>query len=138
MTLTVSWRSALPVKQALVRGQVGVDARIPPEQQQFLAQSEPFYVVAVSSFPRQFSRLAQDPAVMTETVLNRKNKDPISPDDIRIFRDGESVVVMYFFPKTDVIALDDKDVEFITKLGQIEIKKKFKLKNMVFGDQLTL
>ena len=46
MTLTVSWRSALPVKQALVRSQIGVDAPISLEQQQFLAQLEPLYVVS--------------------------------------------------------------------------------------------
>ena len=94
-----------------------VDAQIPTTDQQFLAQPEPLYVVSVSGFPKQFARLAQDPAVMTEMVLKRKNKDPISPDDIRIFADGESVVVMYFLPKTDATALDDTDVEFITELG---------------------
>ena len=30
-------------------------------------------------------------------------------------------------PRTDPITLEDKDVEFITKLGPLEIKKKFKL-----------
>ena len=38
----------------------------------------------------------------------------------------------------DVITLDDKDVEFVTKLGGVDVKKKFKLADMVFGDQLAL
>ena len=76
--------------------------------------------------------------MMTEVVLKRKNKDPISPDDIRIFADGESVVVMYFLPQTDATALDDTDVEFITELGQTEVKKKFELKDIVLAGQLAL
>ena len=45
---------------------------------------------------------------------------------------------MYRFPKTDAITLDDRDVEFVTKLSGIDVKKKFKLKDMVFDDQLAL
>ena len=138
MRLTVTWRSALPVKQATVRRKAGLDVPIPSADQQFLARHEPQYVVSVSGFPKQFARLAQDPAVRTETVLERKNMDPISPDDIRIFRDGDSVMVMYFFPRTNAIALGDKDVEFVTTLAQTEVKKKFKLEDMVFAGQLAL
>ena len=76
-----------------------------------------------------FARLAHDPAVRTETVLKRKHMDPISPDDIRIFGDGDSVMVVYFFPRTNAIALGDKDVEFVTTLAQTEVKKKFKLED---------
>ena len=49
-----------------------------------------------------------------------------------------SVVVLCYFPRTDAITLEDKDVEFITKLGPMEIKKKFKLEDMVFGGHLAL
>ena len=52
--------------------------------------------------------------------------------------DGESVMVVFVFPKTDAIALDDQEVEFITKLGETEVKKKFKLKDLVFAGQLAL
>ena len=73
MRLTVTWRSALPVKQATVRRKAGLDVPIPTADQQFLARHEPQYVVSVTGFPKQFARLAQDPAVRTETVLKRKN-----------------------------------------------------------------
>ena len=64
--------------------------------------------------------------------------DPISPDDIRIFEDGDSVMVVYFFPRTNAIAFGDRDVEFVTTLAQTEVKKKFKLEDMVFAGQLAL
>jgi len=34
--------------------------------------------------------------------------------------------------------LEDKDVEFIAKVGPMEFKKKFKLAEMVMGGKLTL
>ena len=77
--VTVSWIAALPVKQAQVRSEIGIDVRIPPESQALLSQIEPYYVVSVSELPRPFVRLAQDiPAVVAEAELKRKNKEPIS------------------------------------------------------------
>ena len=123
MTLTVSWRSALPVKQAVVRSQIGVDAPIPLEQQQFLAQVEPLYVVTVAGFPQQFARMAQNrDALMAETILERQDKEPISPEDVGVFvENGETIVIQYLFPRDDEITLEDKDVEFVAKLGQLEV-----------------
>ena len=140
-TVTVSWIRALPVKQALVRSRIGINAAIPPEGQELLWKTEPYYVVSVSELPRLFGALSQDiPAVLAETELKRRNKEPISPDSVRFFQNDpdRSIQVMYWFSKIDPITLDDKDVEFVTKLGGIDIKKKFKLKDMVFGDQLEL
>ena len=140
-TVTVTWSSALPIKQALLRREIGIDARIPPDRQQLLTQDEPFYFVAVVGLPPPFASLAaMVDAVKAETMLKRKNQEPITPEEVRIFGDGaeQSVRIMFRFPKTDAITLDDKDVEFITKLGDTDVKKKFKLKDMIFGDQLAL
>ena len=140
MTLTVSWRSALPVKQALVRARVGADARIPLGQRQFLAQLEPFYVVSVGGIPRHFARMAQDrDALLAETILKREGKGSISAWDVEVFVEhGETVIFEYAFLRADAIIVDDQEAEFIPKLGPFEVKSKFKLEDMVFDDQLTL
>ena len=140
ITFTVSWRSALPVKQALVRTQVGLDVPIPREHQQFLTQPEPLYVVVVSGLPRQFARMAQNRnALIAETILKRQDRNPISPEDVVVFvENGETVTLQYHFSRDDEIILEDKNVEFITKLGQVEAKQEFKLEDMVFAEQLAL
>ena len=138
LDLTISWRSALPFKLALVREGIGIDARIPREQQEFLAKDEPFYVVTVSGFPRRFAQIAERGMLTPETMLKREETDPIGSDDIRVVSHDGTVVVLCFFPRTDPITLDDKDVEFILTMGPLEVKKKFKLKDMVFGGDLTL
>ena len=76
-----------------------------------------------------------------DAVLHQKrqDKDPISPEDLVVFvENGETVTLQYHFPRDDEITLEDKDVEFITKLGQVEVKQKFKLEDMVFAEQLAL
>jgi len=46
--------------------------------------------------------------------------------------------MMYSFSKEHAIELDDKEVEFTTKRGPMEIKKKFRLKDMVYHGKLAL
>ena len=138
---TSTWASALPIKQATVRQAFGLDAPISAEGQQVLDRPEPAYVVTVTDLPMAFSWLSGAGDVLkAETMLARKDKAPIAPVDVRLFNSAQtqSLTLVIQFPRTDPITLDDKDVEFITKLGTDEIKKKFKLADMVFADQLAL
>jgi hypothetical protein len=50
----------------------------------------------------------------------------------------QSVDVVYLFPRTQPIESDDKEVEVVLKLGEIEAKKKFSLKDMVYNGKLQL
>ena len=139
--VTITWASALPIKQASVRKASGLDAPISAEGQQVLDRPEPFYVVTVSELPMAFSWLAATSDVLkSETMLKRKDKAPIAPVDVRLFQNAatQSLTLVMQFPRTDPITLDDKDVEVVTKLGEDEIKKKFKLADMVFADQVAL
>ena len=139
--VTITWSTAMPIRQASVRKALGLDAAIPPEAQRELELDPPLYVVTLSGLPPTMRRLASTvPSMEAETMLKRKNKTPIAPQSVRLFRDNESqlISVVYQFPKTDPITSDDKDIEFITKLGTDELKKKFKLADMEFADQLAL
>lgn len=139
--LSVVWTSALPVKQALVRQAVGLGAPVPAESQQILDQSEPQYAVTIFGIPPSLAVLgSMRDTLMTETTLRRKNQAPIVPEDVRLFQNADDgmIRIIFLFPKTDVIELDDKDVELVTRLVDSEVKKKFKLEDMVFQDQLEL
>lgn len=139
ITLTVSWRSALPVKQALARSQAGVGSPIPPAQQAFLIQHEPLYVVSVSGIPRQFAEEIDRQALLAETTLVRKDKPPIIAEDVEpFFESDETVILEFAFLRDDPITLFDRDVEFSTTLGEIEIGRSFKLQDMMFGDALAM
>ena len=139
--VTITWKSALPIKQALARQAIGLDASLPLEHQQALERVEPFYAVTVSGLPPTFRWLAtRRDALKAMSMLGRKGSAPIAPESVRLFQDTQSqlISVEFLFPKTDAITLDDRDVEVITRLGNADVKKTFKLADMVFGDKLAL
>ncbi len=124
------------MKQALVRNQVGIDRPIPPDSQLLLERQEEFYIVSVSGLPLSSSRATG--TLKTETFLQREGHVPISPSSTIIQPVKDTLMLVFAFPRTDAITLKDKDVEFVTRLGQIEIRKKFNLKQMVFHGELEL
>lgn len=139
--LSVVWTSALPVKQALVRQAVGLGAPVPAESQQVLDQPEPLYAVTIFGIPPSLAVLgSMRDTLMAETELRRKDQEPIVPEDVRLFQNADDgmIRIIFLFRKTDLITLDDKDVELVTRLVESEVKKKFKLEDMVFQNQLEL
>jgi hypothetical protein len=69
------------------------------------------------------------------TYLSRNGRATIFPDKVERDPDG---TILFTFPKTTPISLDDKEVEFVSRLGPLEIKRKFKLKDMVYQGRLEL
>ncbi len=141
--IAIAWTSALPIKQALVRRAIGQGAAVPPESQQALDLVEPYYAVTLFGLPPALRILgSMRDALMTDTLLKLDEGEPIAPEDVRLFQDADTgmIRVLYLFPKTDAVTieLDDEEVEFITRLVDSEVKKKFKLENMVFQGQLEL
>jgi hypothetical protein len=72
------------------------------------------------------------------TLLKHGEKTPISPIQVEIGMVEKQVLIYFAFPKTEEIVLEDKDVEFVSKVGPAEFKKKFKLADMVVDSKLTL
>ena len=136
LKLTVSWRSSLPMKQALVRNQVGLDQPIPAESQLLLERRDDFYLVSLSGLPLSYSRATG--TLRTETFLRRDHLPPIPPSSTIIQPVKDTLMLVFAFPRTDPITVRDKDVEFVTKIEQIVIRKKFDVKRMVFHGELEL
>lgn len=139
--LTVRWQSALPVRQALVVTKFGREKADSEEARKILSQVMPGYIVTIVGLP---SGMAQMPAerlneiAKTGTSLRIKDKDPIPAQRAEAVT-REKVVDLYFiFPNTSPIVLEDKEVEFVASVGRIEVRRKFKLKDMMVGDKLEL
>jgi hypothetical protein len=52
--------------------------------------------------------------------------------------DGLGSGLIFYFSRLDDIGLNDKEVTFVTKLGPLEVKTKFVLKDMVYQGHLAL
>ena len=138
ITATVAWISALPVRQAIARLRAGVDAPVLPDDKR-LPEDEAFYVVAVAGMPTRVAQAASRNEVVDKTDLKSKRKEPIKPADIRIVPESkETVRVEFVFPRSNAITLDDKEVEFVTKIGAADITRKFTLADMMVRGRLAL
>jgi hypothetical protein len=138
ITTTVAWISALPIRQAIARLRAGVDAPVLPDDK-WMPEDEAFYVVAVAGMPTRVAQAGTLNEVLDKTALKSKGKVPIKPADIRIVPEStQTVRVEFVFPKVNAFALDDKEVEFVTKMGAADIARKFTLADMVIRGRLAL
>jgi hypothetical protein len=116
MKLTVRFRSALPIKQSLVKSSMGESTELTPDMQKFVDTAETHYIVAVDGLPQQLSRMGENTAALVGTaVLRRKGKDDIAAEKVEVTA-SEVTRFYYFFSRTEVIGPDDKEVEFFMKL----------------------
>ena len=95
------------------------------------------YAVSLIGFP---ARMAQrNPAgLRSNAVLKRKNHDPIVAESVSVRPGDPPDGLVFYFPRTDPITLEDKEVEFQLEFGHLKIKRKFKLKKMVYNGNLEL
>ncbi|HTV53501.1 MAG TPA: hypothetical protein VMI06_01140 [Terriglobia bacterium] len=157
ITATVRWQTALPVREALLR-RAGVTKTDDSEVAAKLTAPTPGYVIALLGLPERLptagsgrygrstdSDTNNDDSrdrdadmldrLKSATYLSRNNKATIFPEKVERDQDG---TVLFTFPKTTPISLDDKEVEFVTRIGSWDIKRKFKLKDMVYQGRLEL
>jgi hypothetical protein len=140
LTLTISWRTALPVRQAVARNKFPTDAATNPDARKMVDEDQKFYAIMVGGLPGRILRGGDKmkEMLLTNTSLSVKGKDPIAPTNVQTGGNEQRAVVVFMFPKTSPLSLDDKDVEFSTKLGPLVVKQKFHLKEMVFNNKLEL
>jgi hypothetical protein len=141
MTLTVCWRTALPVREALVTKKFGAEAATSPDAKKLLEVSQNFYGIVVTGLPARSINANSDKMkamVLQGTTLSVKGRDPIAASDLQTGGNERNAVVLFLFPKTSPLSLDDKEVEFTSRLGPLVVRQKFHLKEMVFNGKLEL
>jgi len=134
LKLVITWRSALPVRQALIRLPNG--ATNAAVDQLPLLEQPPSYVITLAGVPARYARATASAG--TTSFLRRGKKAPIALAQGGLQQGGATLTMIFAFPRTDPITLDDREVEFVTSIGTIEIRKKFTLKDLVFNGQLEL
>lgn len=137
----VRWQTALPVKQALVRMKFGEEAGTSAQAKQALEATDPVYLIVLEGLPARMAQMGEarlKETLQKSTMLRHGEKRPIAPTQIQVGLVEKTLLIYFAFPKTDAIVLEDKDVEFVSKVGPMEFKKKFKLAEMVVDGKLTL
>jgi hypothetical protein len=138
LPVTVRWDSALPVRQALLRSRLS-DHLAAGDSNENLSEPERDYIITViglvaSHQSRDAERVEKE--LMGAAKLVRTGKAPIRPEKVRL--DASIGAIRVFFPRTDPISRDDKEVTFELKFGSIKVVKKFRLKAMTYKGKLEL
>src|SRR5262249_20777570 len=110
----------------------------PADAQQLLSKEQEEYIVVVSGVPARIARQLQESATLNSSTLKAGKKAPLSPKAVDFQTRTQSVDVLFVFPKIDPITLEDKEVEVDLKLGIMEAKRKFNLKDMIYNGKLEL
>ena len=133
LTLKISWRSALPMKEAVLnsRGITGAEA------QRTLGQEEKEYVIVVSGLPERLAATVRNSSQLQRSVL-KTGKRTIALAAADFQQRTQTVDLFLVFPRTEPLLVEDRDVEVIVQLGQLEARKKFNLKDMVYKGKLEL
>jgi len=128
--VNVRWESALPVMQAHAKLKQGDAAK--------LDEAPKDYVIAVvwPSQPGGVQDAQND--LKAASRLEVKGKDPVPAEDTLVKSDASGRTMLFLFPRTTPITLEDKEVDFVTQVGRLKIEHKFKLKDMVYHNQLSL
>ena len=153
----VTWTTALPMRQALIRQAVGLNGPLNKDAEAFVSLNPNLYMVAlqISGSPAAATYAAEAEEVRKETFLVRT--DGRAPLEAQVVEgraldksgnvisgpvaapiEGGSSVFVFQFSKGLALTMIDREVEFVTKVGNLTIKKKFKMKDMVYKGELAL
>lgn len=138
ISLNISWRTALPMRKAIIKSRMGNSQEVPADAQQLLSTEPQDYVVVVSGIPARLARLVQNPDLLNRSTLKIGKREPVLPRSVDFQTRTQTVEVYFSFPKMNPITLEDKEVEVDLKLGTMEAKRKFNLKELVYNGKLEL
>ena len=135
----VRWESALPILQAEKK-------EAPPEMAEF-------HILSVSGIPMiggraqssTGSQTSDDPEqkaqmedrVKDGTKIVPHGKDPVFAAKVELAQ-GERGTLIYFRRDAEPLTLERKEVAFELKVGSMEVKTKFNLKEMVYRGKLEV
>jgi hypothetical protein len=124
----IRWESALPIRQA--------------EKERSSEDAERFYIVgAIGDFPGSGS-VKDDPAAREQqqamlrefTKLERKGDSPLYLDRVLPGAAG----TLFYFSRLEPITAANKEISFSTRIGPLEMKARFLLKDMMYRGKLEL
>ncbi|MGP0070554.1 MAG: hypothetical protein ACLPWF_01290 [Bryobacteraceae bacterium] len=135
------WQSALPIREAFVRLKFGAEADKSAEAAKVLEQQDRPYEIVLSGAMGMF--LGGKPgdaakALSDVSFLSSSRTGDIKATQIQVGKPGKTMDVVFAFPRSMPFTIEDKEVEFTTKLGASNLKYKFKLKDMVVNGKLEM
>jgi hypothetical protein len=138
---TVRWESAKPIRDALKEPLPEAFANhyvISVSGLPFVARRRPAQGEKSDSQPSQAPTVEMLDRIKGLTYLEPKGKSPAQPGIVQP-APGDGRTLLFGFSKEILkLSADDKEVEFRTQFGPMQVKTKFALKDMVYRKELAL
>ena len=142
LPVLIRWQTALPVRQAQMRAKYGKEAATAPAAKKFLDQDPTLYVISVAGIPGALVTLGGTEnakrSIHDQTTLTAKGKPSVHPDAVEFVADGDNMDVLLAFPKTFPFTLADQEIDLASHIGTVDVKYRFRLKDMVVHGKLEL
>ena len=142
LPVLIRWQSALPVKQAILKARMGAEAATSQDAAKVLERQEQYYVIALSGIPARMLMGGGPDKLKSTIALKIAKLPPVAPLDVKVNAGQGMAEVYLLFPRSQpdahVITLDDKEVELVAQIGPLDVRRKFRLKDMVFEGKLEL
>jgi hypothetical protein len=143
----VRWVSSRTLREASVRGQVLQGRIAEVDADKSLPQATDDYELALVGTDMSLFSGADESTLRDKTYLiAKKSKEKVTASQVEIVRasDGQRVnAIVFHFPKKRasgdaVISADEKELKFVSREGNVEIKVTFDLQKMVDPQGLDL
>jgi hypothetical protein len=129
----VRWESALPIREANHN-----QSKDDPAANYILKVTGDLPMLSLASNDETESEYAQRLDNLKQFTKLEKKGEPIYLDNLRHEGKGDNEGTLFYFVRNDLITLDDKTVTFVTRLGPIDVKVKYTLKDMLYQGKLAL
>ncbi len=140
--IIVRWQTAVPIRQAVARFHFGEESGTSEKIAKMLGRNEPCYIAGVLGLPGPLVGTNLEDLESAAT-LRIRNRPPIPA--IQLLTDklmSGAYNVFFFFPKNEpgahVITFEDEEVEFVLDSPLVEIRRPFKLSELVYDGKLEL
>ena len=146
LPILIRWQTALPIREAQMRAKYGKEAATAPGAKKILDQDPTVYVISVTGIPGSLVNLGgaetAKRSIQDQTTLTVRGKPALHPNAVEFARSGdnggENVDVLLAFPKTSPFTVADQEIDFASHIGTVDVKYRFRLKDMVFRGKLEL
>ena len=139
--LTTRWSSALPMRQALALHQFGRAGLHSARAVELLRGTDAEYVLDVAGFPAgmvpQGARRFEAELLESATLLV-KGRKALRATAASVPEHGSHLIATLRFPRFDNLFDGDGLIEFAALAGPMDIRQKFKLKDMSYKGRLEL
>jgi hypothetical protein len=142
LPLIIRWQTALPIRQAQMRGKYGKEAVTAPGARKLLDQDPTLYVISVTGIPGALVTLGGTEnakrSIQDQTTLTARGKPALHPNAVEFVPAGDTADVLVAFPKTSPFTPADQEIDFASRIGTVEVKYRFRLKDMIVRGKLEL